>query len=143
MPPELFTLIGGTVMGFVFKMMAQQAQDRAEQHKMFIEALKATTDSQNAAVQRVPNDKAGNWVRRVIIIAILFGVILAPFMLAMLGKPIIVEVNEPVKTWLFGLWSTGGKPKFYQLGSYLLVPEVRQALMAIIGFYFGTASAKR
>lgn len=139
---EIASLVGGAVSGFVFKMMAQAAADRMEQFKMLVELNKQKEEAHNAAVQRVPNDKAGNWIRRVIVLSILFGVILAPFLLALLHEPVVVEVQTPVKTFL-GMFSYGGKTIFYEMKGYLLIPEIRQALLAIIGFYFGTASAKR
>lgn len=141
--PELLSLIGGAAAGFIFKMMAQQAADRQAQFEMWMKSVQTKDASADAAVKRVPNDKAGNWIRRVIVLSTLFGVILAPFVLAMINKPVTVEVETPVRTWLFGLFQSGGKPLFYQINSYLMVAEVRQALMAIVGFYFGNASAKR
>jgi hypothetical protein len=140
---EIASLLGGALSGFVFKMMAQKAADEQAKFSMWINAIKANTEAADAAVKRVPNDKAGNWIRRVIVLSILFGVILAPFVLALMGKPVIVEVDLPVKQHLFGLWSTGGKTQFYELGSYLLVPEIRQALLIVLGYYFGNSSAKR
>ena len=140
---EILSLLGGALSGFIFKMMAQKAADEQAKFTMWIQAVKASSESADAATKRVPNDKAGHWIRRVIVVSILFGVILAPFVLAILGKPVIVEVSVPVKEHLFGLFSTGGKVQFYQLGSYLLIPEIRQALLIILGYYFGNASAKR
>jgi hypothetical protein len=139
---EILSLLGGGLAGFIFRMMAQNAADKQAQFEMLIKTIKAQDESADSAAKRTPNDKAGNWIRRVIVLSILFGVVLAPFILAVAGKPIIVEVSTPVKTW-FGILPTGGKTKFYELGSYLLVPEVRQSLMAIIGYYFGQSAAKR
>ena len=34
------------------------------------------------------------------------------------------------------------EPVFVEIQGYLLVPEIRQALTAIIGFYFGQATIK-
>jgi hypothetical protein len=140
---EIASLLGGAVSGFIFKMMAQHAADRQAQFEMWMKQIQAQDASQDAAVKRTPNDKAGNWIRRVIVLSILFGVILAPFVLAVMGLPVIVEIDNPVKQHLFGLWSTGGTTAFYELKSYLLVPEMRQALLMILGYYFGNGSAKR
>lgn len=140
---EIASLLGGALSGFIFKMMAQKLADEQARFEMFIKTIQAKDASNDAAVKRVPNDKAGNWIRRLIVIAILFGVILAPFVLALMDKPLTVEIETPVKQHLFGLFSTGGKTLFYELHSYLLIPELRSALLAILGFYFGNASAKR
>jgi len=142
-PMEVFTLLGGAASGFIFKMLAQQAADRQAQHEMWMKSIKVIDESADAAAKRVPNDAAGNWIRRLIVISVLFGVILAPFVLSLIGKPTIVEINIPVKSWLFGLFSSGGGVRFYEFFGYLISPEIRNSLLAIIGYYFGQASAKR
>ncbi len=73
---------------------------------------------------------------------VLFGVILAPFLLSLMGQSTIVQIEETGGTFLFGLFGGGTETKFVELNGYLMVPEVRQTLTAIIGFYFGNASAK-
>lgn len=140
---ELASLLGGALSGFIFKMMAQKAANAQAQFEMFIKTIQAKDASADAAVKRVPNNKAGQWIRRFIVVSIMFGVILAPLLLVSFDKPIAVEIQTPVKEHLFGLWSTGGKTVFYELKSYLLIPELRTALLAIIGFYFGQSSAKQ
>jgi hypothetical protein len=142
-PIELISGAIGAIGGFAMKAYALKMQTEADRFNRMLSAIKATDDSADRAVARVPNDKAGNYIRRLIVLAILFGVILAPFILAMMNKPLTVEVDSPVKTWLFGFLSSGGKPVFYEINSYLLIPEVRQSLIALIGFYFGQSAAKR
>jgi hypothetical protein len=139
---ELISLFGGALAGFIFKFMAQRAADRQAQFEMFIKTIQEKDTSADKAAAR-SNDAAGQWARRLIVISILFGVILAPFIMTLIGKPISVEVQTPVKEYIFGLFSTGGKTVYYELQSYLLIPEVRQALMAIVGFYFGQGAAKK
>lgn len=142
MPPlELFTMLGGSVTGFLFRYMAERAKDRQEQFERMMNVIKAADDSADKAAARVPAD-IGKGVRRLIVVAVLFGVILAPFILTLIGKPTIVEIHEPVKEWAFGLWSTGGRTVFVEMQGYLLIPEVRQTLTALIGFYFGSAAGK-
>ena len=41
-----------------------------------------------------------------------------------------------------GIARTRTEPVFIEIEGYLLVPEIRQALTAIIGFYFGQATVK-
>lgn len=140
-PLELFTMLGGSITGFLFRYMAERARERQAQFDRMMGAIKAADDSADKAVARIPAD-VGKGIRRIIVLGVLFGVILAPFVLALLGKPIIVEVKEPIKEWAFGLWSTGGRTIFVEMQGYLLIPEVRQTLTALIGFYFGSAAAK-
>ena len=139
--PEVISLVAGGAAGFIFKMMAQNAADRQQTTELLIKRQQAADESSDKAVQRAPG-KAGEWTRRLIIIAILFGVILAPFVLSLLGKPVVVEVQTAVKSFL-GIFNWGGNTRFYELSSYILIPEMRTALLAIIGFYFGNSAAKR
>jgi hypothetical protein len=133
-------MIGGGITGFIFRYMAERAKERARLWEMALRTKKAQDDSADKAAKRVPID-AGKWVRRVIVVFVLFGVILAPFILALLGYSTIVEVEEIQSTWFFGLFGGGTEITFIELPAYLMVDEVRQTLTAIIGFYFGNATA--
>ena len=137
-PLEVITLVGGSIAGFVFKYMAERAKDRQEQFKMLIKRTKAQEDAHNAAAQRVPID-GGKWIRRIIVCTILFGVVLAPFILALIGIPTIVEITEESRSLFWGLIGGGTHVKFIELPGYILIPEVRQTLTTIVGFYFGAA----
>ena len=140
-PVELISMGVGSVAGFAFKYMAQRAKERAEQFKMSLERGKFIDSTRDNAAKRVSID-AGKWVRRLIVISVLFGVVVAPFILALVNQPLYVQVEEVTRPFLFNL--LGGKTEtiFVELNGYLLIPEVRQALTAIIGFYFGSATAK-
>jgi len=58
-----------------------------------------------------------------------------------MGHSTIVEVETQNPEWFFGLFGGGTEILFVELKGYLLLPEVRQTLIAIVGFYFGNASA--
>ena len=134
------TMIGGSVVGFIFRYMAERAKERHEIYKRALGLKKAEDDSANAAAKRVPAD-VGKWVRRVNVTCVLFGVILAPFILSLLGLSTIVEIETQNPEWLFGLFGGGTEVLFVEMKGYLMVPEVRQTLTALVGFYFGNASA--
>ena len=102
---------------------------------------KFADESADNAVKRVPIE-AGKWVRRLIVVSVLFGVILAPFITTFMNHPIVVE-EMITKKILWGLLGTRTEPVFIEIEGYLLVPEIRQALTAIVGFYFGQATVKR
>ena len=133
-------MIGGTVVGFIFRYMAERAKERHEIYKRAIGWKKAMDDSADKAAKRVPID-AGKWVRRAIVASVLFAVILAPFLLSVMGFSTIVEVETQSPEFLFGLFGGGTEIFFVELKGYLMVTEVRQSLTAIMGFYFGNASA--
>lgn len=134
------TMIAGGITGFIFRYMAERAKERARLWEMAIGTKKAEDNSADKAAKRVPVD-VGKWVRRFIVICVLFGVILAPFILSILGYTTIVQVEEIKSSWLFGLFGGGTEITFVELPGYLMVAEVRQTLTAIIGFYFGNATA--
>lgn len=140
-PAEIMTMAGGSIVGFFFKLVAKRAENEQKRFEMMMKEKKFADDSADKAVQRVGVD-AGKWVRRLIVVSVLFGVILAPFITTFMNHPIVVEELVTRKI-LWGLLGTKTEPVFIEIEGYLLVPEIRQALTAIIGFYFGQATVKR
>ena len=140
-PAEILTMAGGSLVGFFFKLVAKRAENEQKRFEMFMKEKKFADESADKAVKRVSGD-AGKWVRRLIVVSVLFGVILAPFITTFMNHPIVVE-ELITKKILWGLLGTKTVPVFVEVEGYLLVPEIRQALTAIIGFYFGQATVKR
>ena len=140
-PAEILTMAGGSVVGFFFKLVAKRAENEQKRFEMIMKEKEFAEESANNAVKRVSVD-AGKWVRRLIVVSVLFGVILAPFITTFMDHPIVVEELVTRKI-LWGLLGTQTEPVFIEVDGYLLVPEIRQALTAIIGFYFGQATVKR
>jgi len=142
MPTELISLIGGSLTGFIFRFMAQKSQDQKEIFERLIAANKQTTENQDKAAKRVPLD-VGKGVRQLIVLTVLFGTIAAPFILPFFGVPTFVEVDSSNPEALFGLIPETTKKYFVEINGYLYTSENRQILVAIVGFYFGTAAAGR
>ena len=140
MPIELITMIGGSITGFIFRYLAERAKERHEIYKRAIGIKSAEDDSADKAANRVPVD-VGKWVRRAIVCVILFGVVIAPFILSLLGLSTIVQVEETGAEYLFGLFGGGTEIAFVEMKGFLMSAEVRQTLTAIVGFYFGNATA--
>jgi len=140
-PVEILTMGGGALVGFFFKLVAKRAENEQKRFEMIMREKNFIEESANNAVKRVPIE-AGKWVRRLIVVSVLFGVILAPFVVTFFNHPIVVEELITRKI-LWGLLGTRTEPVFIEIEGYLLVPEIRQALTAIIGFYFGQATVKR
>ena len=140
-PAEILTMGGGALVGFFFKLVAKRAENEQKRFEMFMKEKQFVEESANNAVKRVPIE-AGKWVRRLIVVSVLFGVILAPFITTFMNHPIVVE-EIITKKILWGLLGTRTEPVFIEIEGYLLVPEIRQALTAIVGFYFGQATVKR
>jgi hypothetical protein len=74
--PELISLVGGAATGFLFRYMAQKAQDQKEIFERLIAANKQTTENQDKAAERVPLD-VGKGIRQLIVLAVLFATLLA------------------------------------------------------------------
>lgn len=140
-PVELITMFGGSIVGFVFKMMAEKEKLRAAQFDRMMQAVDKADQSFDRAVERVPIS-AGKMVRRTIVLCVLFGVILAPFIMALLSLPVVIQLSEERPEYLFGLFGGGVHSQFVEVRGYLLIEEVRQTLTAIIGFYFGQAAGR-
>lgn len=140
-PAEIMTMAGGSIIGFFFKLVAKRAENEQKRFEMFMKEKEMADQSADKAAQRVSVD-AGKWVRRLIVVSVLFGVILAPFVVTFFQHPIVVE-EMVTKKILWGLLDTKTEPVFVEIEGYLMVPEIRQALTAIIGFYFGQATVKR
>jgi hypothetical protein len=137
---EFLSLVGGSFAGFIFKSLAEKRLNEQERFNRMIDALAKSDESHDKAVQRVGVD-AGKWVRRFIVLCVLFGTILAPFILPFFGIPTVVEVvekrNAPLD--IFGLFGTNDVITYETIKGYLFTQENRQILVTIVGFYFGSA----
>ena len=140
---EFLSLVGGSVAGFIFKTIAEKRQNEKERFERTLSLIDKRTEVADAAVQRVSVD-AGKAVRRFIVLCILFGTILAPFILPFFSIPTVVELEETRYAPLdfFGLFGTNTYISFETINGYLFTTENRQILVTIVGFYFGNASAK-
>lgn len=138
--PELISMVGGGVTGFLFRYMAQKSQDQKEIFERLITANKQTTENQDKAAQRVPLD-AGRVVRQVIVLVVLFGAFAAPFILPFFGVPTFVEVDVKNPEALFGLIPATAKKAFVEINGFFWTSENREVLLSIVGFYFGSAAA--
>jgi len=134
---ELLSLVGGGLVGFLFRFIAQKSQDQKEMFERLMASNKQTTENQNLAAQRVPLD-VGKGVRQIIVLSTLFATFLAPFVLPFFGIPTFVEVDATQTNFL---GPDMLKKYFVEINGYLFTSENRQILLSIIGFYFGSAAA--
>ena len=140
---EFLSMVGGALTGFIFRTMAEKRKSEQERFERTLSLIDKRTEVADAAVQRVSVD-AGKRVRRFIVLCILFGTILAPFILPFFNIPVVVEVEEskPAPLDIFGLFGNNTYISFHTVTGYLFTTENRQILVTIVGFYFGNASAK-
>ena len=131
---EILSLLGGGVLGFVTRLLASQGEAQSRAFEQLIQAQVASDDSADRAVRRAP----GAWVRRGLAMAAVFATVLAPFILALLEVPITVE--DPKEWWdLLGVFSGGWE----SISGFVILPEVRQTMLAVTGFYLGSAQVRR
>ena len=137
---EILSMLGGSVLGFLFRYLAEKRQNDKEIFERLITSNKQTTDNQDRAIIRIPYD-AGKVVRQIIVLTILFATLAAPFILPVFGLPTFVEVDSTDPEGFFGLISQTTKKYFVEINGFLYTSENRQILVAIVGFYFGSAAA--
>ena len=128
--PDFLSLLTGSATGFLFKAMAERRAQDQERFKMAMGVAEKENEHADAAVSRVSID-AGKLVRRFIVLCIMFGTIIAPFIIAYSdGITTVVEHEMTV----YKPWET-----YTPVEGYLYTEENRQILVTIVGFYFGTA----
>ena len=79
--PDFLSLLTGSATGFLFKAMAERRAQDQERFKMAMGVAEKENEHADAAVSRVSID-AGKLVRRFIVLCIMFGTIIAPFIIA-------------------------------------------------------------
>ena len=132
---ELLAMLGGSVSGFLMKFIASQAEAQGR-------ALDAMIQSQGLAdesADRAAGRNGGVWIRRIFVICILFAVIVAPFVLAYSGHG--VTVQREGLGGILGILGLG-RDSWETVQGFVILPEVRQGMLAIIGFYFGSSQVK-
>lgn len=141
MSVELLSMMGGSLSGFVMKLIASQAQAQRDQLESMLKKQNAADDSADRAAKRT--GQAGVIVRRTIALCTLFAVIFAPFILAFFNEPVTIQADPKggLFGFLFGNMFDRGNG-WIELQGYVLLPEVRQTMLALVGFYFGSSQVK-
>ena len=135
MTTELLAMLGGGFSGFVFKLIGTMVQNQAAITEGLIKKQQASDDSADRAAARV--DAFGAWTRRIIVLTVLFGVIIAPFILAHSEEGVTVASE-------YSKWFGFSKGTAYQtLHGYIILPEIKTAVISIISFYFGSAAVSK
>ena len=128
--PDFLSLLTGSATGFLFKAMAERRQQDHERFQMAMGKAEKENEHADAAVQRVGID-AGKLVRRFIVLCIMFGTIIAPFIIAYSdGVTTVVEHESTVyKSWdLLKLFPAENVRTYTPVEGYLYTEENRQIL---------------
>jgi hypothetical protein len=132
MTPELIAMLGGGISGFIMKLIASQMQNQAIMLEGMIKKQQIADQSADAAAKR----DGGVMVRRFLVGITFFAIVLAPFIVA------FTEVGVTLQEETKGLLGLFKGSKLVHTQGYLILPEVRQTALAIVGFYFGSSQVK-
>lgn len=139
-PTELISMLGGAATGFLFKSWSIAQQNKKEMFQMAIQKGEQSNKFLDAAAART-NDGHGKTTRRLITIFIMI-MFLALIFMPFFDINTVVESAPQTKSIFWGLIEWTSKVKYTEIGGYLLTNEMRQALLAIISFYYGQGAAK-
>lgn len=131
MTTELLAMLGGGASGFIMKLIGTQVQNQAALFERMLAKQVAADDSAAKASER-----GGVWVRRFLVGITFFAIVLAPFVLAFTDQGVSIARESKGFLGLFGgvKWDT--------VQGFVILPEVRQTALAIVGFYFGSSQIK-
>jgi hypothetical protein len=133
MTTELLAMLGGGLSGFVMKMIASQAQNQAQLFERMLVKQTAADDSADRAAKR----DSGVWVRRLLVTLTFFAIVIAPFIFAFMPD---IGISTSRETGgIFGFFKT---IKWQTVEGFVILPEIRQTALAIVGFYFGSSQVK-
>jgi len=132
MTPELIAMLGGGVSGFVMKLIGAQMENQARQFERMIGKQQGADASADAAAKR----EGGVLVRRFLVVSTVFAIIVAPFVFAWtdVGVSVGRETNGFLGLFKGFKWDT--------IQGFVILPEIRQTALAIVGFYFGSSQIK-
>jgi len=125
-------MLGGGVSGFVMKLIGAQMENQARQFERMIGKQQGADASADAAAKR----EGGVLVRRFLVISTVFAIIVAPFVFAWtdVGVSVGRETNGFLGLFKGFKWDT--------IQGFVILPEIRQTALAIVGFYFGSSQIK-
>jgi hypothetical protein len=127
---ELISMLGGGLAGFIFRFMAMSLENQQKTTELLLHKQAAADDSADRAYLR------GTHVgRRVLVFTVLWTLAVAPFFGSLIGVDTWVE-SERAPWDILGIF-TGG---WERLQGIVVLPELRAALLAAVGFYLGGSS---
>lgn len=138
--PEFLSLIGGSLTGFLFRHIAEKRQNDKQAFERLIALNNKSNENYKKAVERVPID-VGKGIRRMIVLAVMFSTLIAPFVLPFFGIPTFIEIDQINPERFFGFSPEYTQKFIVEINGFLYTAENRQILVSIIGFYFGSAAA--
>jgi hypothetical protein len=114
------------------KLVGAQMENQARQFERMIGKQQGADASADAAAKR----EGGVLVRRFLVVSTVFAIIVAPFVFAWtdVGVSVGRETNGFLGLFKGVKWDT--------IQGFVILPEIRQTALAIVGFYFGSSQIK-
>lgn len=140
-PTEIITFAVSTAIGAWIKLKSKQIEVQKHQADLWAKKAGLVLEDRTRARDFVP--AGGPWVRRIIVVAVLFAVFIAPFVLAAFfpDTPVFYAYAEKGRGFLF-LVQGADRLRFQEMTGYMILPVHTQMAAAISGFYFGGGLAK-
>jgi hypothetical protein len=113
------------------KLIGAQMENQARQFERMIQAQGVADDSADRASAR-----GGVWIRRGLVAITFFAIIVAPFIVA------FTDIGVSMSRETGGFLGLFGGIKWDTVQGFVILPEVRQAAIAIVGFYFGSSQIR-
>ena len=133
MTTELIAMLGGGITGFIMKLASTMIANQTRIFEQTLQKQKAADDSADRAAAR----DGGVYVRRFLVAITFFAIVVAPFIFAFLPDVGITTSRETAG--FLGLFKG---VKWETVQGFVILPEVRQTALAIVGFYFGSSQVK-
>jgi hypothetical protein len=132
MTTELLAMLGGGLSGFVMKLIAAQMQSQTAMFERMLAKQASADDSADRAAQR----EGGVLVRRFLVVCTMFAIVVAPFVFA------FTDVGVSIQNQSNGFLGLFKSVRWETVQGFVILPEIRQTALAIVGFYFGSSQVK-
>jgi hypothetical protein len=140
-PTEIITFTVSTAIGAYIKLKNKQMEAQTHQADLWAKQAGVILDDRTKARDFMP--AGGPLTRRIIVVAVLFTVFIAPFILAAFfpQTPVFYAYAEKTRGFWF-IFESLDKMRFERMTGYVILPVHTQMAAAISGFYFGGGLAK-
>lgn len=142
---EAANLLISSVVGAVFKLIANAQEIKAEQHRHMVETSKLAGEAVDKA--RAYDNKRVSFVRRLLALTVCFSVILLPKLVIVIAMLLERDITVSVSYSLFdpGGFFTQDREivKWLVSDGLTITPLDNMAMCSILGFFFGSEIVKR
>ncbi len=127
----------GAAVGGALTWISSMRKESHERQMAIIDKMRET--AKDAARDR---SQVGQRVRQLIIMALIFSFVVAPFIFAWTSIPVAVERTESCGGFLWGLVPEYTRQAIEYARGFYIPSEFKVAFMSIVGFYFGRSAAR-